>query len=493
MNNSRRSIKIAIPVPIIIIVVLAIIIAIIFCVLNSSESNEELFWKYFAQAGDITQVILNDKLNAQENFKQTNSYTSNGNIAVILTQGEVSTKRFNVSTNVRHDANTNRTHADVTLKNGELDVFNVSYANSNDIYGIKCDEVFGSYVGIQNSNLTALGASYGINNVPDTIDKNEYVNLFEVTDTQKQHITDIYLPIIMQHIDSELYEKTEENIEINGASYNTNAYKINLTSDNVYAIIVDCINTLKTDTETLMMISDKLSKLGFGTEYADTANLVQKLDEIVGQLQIQDNLIITVYESDETNIRTNIVFGSKANITYDRIGNISNLSADISYQKNINEGDEEGVIDLNTLAQTSSTTARFIINKNINENTTISNIQIIPDIQNLEENIDIQINMGAIQNDNITNSFSIIINRIENEKQYTTTITYNNNIAKADTVEEIEELSGNNTAIANNYTPEQFDIFIKTWTSMFIDKLSEKMNTLGLEEIANELEQINIE
>ena len=28
---------------------------------------------------------------------------------------------------------------------------------------------------------------------------------------------------------------------------------------------------------------------------------------------------------------------------------------------------------------------------------------------------------------------------------------------------------------------------------MFIDKLSEKMNTLGLEEIANELEQINIE
>ena len=84
MNNSRRSIKIAIPVPIIIIVALAIIIAIIFCVLNSSESNEELFWKYFAQAGDITQVILNDKFNSQEDFKQTNSYTSNGNIEVIL-------------------------------------------------------------------------------------------------------------------------------------------------------------------------------------------------------------------------------------------------------------------------------------------------------------------------------------------------------------------------------------------------------------------------
>lgn len=493
MNNSRRSIKIAIPVPIIIIVALAIIIAIIFCVLNSSESNEELFWKYFAQAGDITQVILNDKLNAQENFKKTNSYTSNGNIAVILAQGEVSSKRFNVSTNVRHDANTNRTHADVTLKNGELDVFNVSYVNSNDIYGIKCDEVFGSYVGIQNSNLTALGASYGINNVPDTIDKNEYVNLFEVTDTQKQHITDIYLPIIMQHIDSELYEKTEENIEINGVSYNTNAYKINLTSDNVYAIIIDCINTLKTDTETLMMISDKLSKLGFGTEYTDTANLVQKLDEIVGQLQIQDNLIITVYESNKSNIRTNISFGSKANITYDRIENIINFSADISYQTAKNENVEDEVIDLNTLAQTSSTTTKIIINKNINENTTISNIQIIPDVQNLEENINIQINMGAVQNNSITNSCSVIVNKIKDEKHYTTTITYNNNIAKADLVEEIEELTANNTAIANNYTTEQFTTFIKTWANIFINKLSEKMTTLGLEEISNELKQINIE
>ena len=60
-------------------------------------------------------------------------------------------------------------------------------------------------------------------------------------------------------------------------------------------------------------------------------------------------------------------------------------------------------------------------------------------------------------------------------------------------MEEIEELTVNNTAIANNYTAEQFDIFIKTWANMFIDKLSEKMTTLGLEEISNELNQINVE
>ena len=75
MNNSRKSLKIDIPFPILILVVIAIIIAIIFWVLNSRESNEELFWKYFAQASDVTQVILSDKLNAQENFKETKILT----------------------------------------------------------------------------------------------------------------------------------------------------------------------------------------------------------------------------------------------------------------------------------------------------------------------------------------------------------------------------------------------------------------------------------
>ena len=46
MNNYRKSLKIDIPVPILILVVIAIIIAIIFWVLNSRESNEELFWKF---------------------------------------------------------------------------------------------------------------------------------------------------------------------------------------------------------------------------------------------------------------------------------------------------------------------------------------------------------------------------------------------------------------------------------------------------------------
>ena len=71
--------------------------------------------------------------------------------------------------------------------------------------------------------------------------------------------------------------------------------------------------------------------------------------------------------------------------------------------------------------------------------------------------------------------------------------TYTNTTSKADTVEEIDELSGNNTAIANNYTKEEYTTFVKTWFNIFINKLADKMETLGVEEIANELKKIQFE
>lgn len=493
MHNIKK--KLIIIIPTIAVLLIAIIITILYFTTDLFKSNEELFWKYFSQAEGMTKIIDNDKVEEQEKFKQTSSYIANGDISFMLSQGENSLKQFNATTTSRHDVDTNRTYSDVILKNGELDIFKVSYINSGDIYGIKCDEIFGSYVGIQNSNITELGKKYGIENMPNSIDKNEYTNLLELTDAQKQYLVDIYLPIVNKYVPKEQYEKVKENIDINGVSYTANVYKIELTGDTVNSILIECLNTLKTDTETLMIVSEKMSKLGFGTENTDTANIISKIDEIIGKLQstpIQDSLTISVYENDGNNICTQINFGNKISAVYERVNNISRLSMDISYEKETAESNDE-IIDLNALVENSNITSRIIIEKNINENTTINNIQIVPDIQNSEENINISLNLSTVQNDNINNSYVIVLNQFQDDKKITTTINYNNNIVKTDTVEEIEELSGSNTAIANNYTKDQFTVFIKNWSNIFIDKLSEKMNTLGLEEITTELDKVNIE
>lgn len=492
MYNVKKKLII---IPIIVIVLLAGIITILYFTTDLFKSNETLFWKYFAQAEDITKVIINDKKNAQESFKETNSYTANGNVQFVLSQGEDSQKQFNATTTARYDINTDRTYADITLKNGELDILKASYINSGDIYGIKCDEVFYSYIGIQNSNLTELGQNYGIENIPNTIEKNEYENLLDLTDAQKQHLVDIYLPIIKNHISKEQYSKSKEDIEINGETYRTNVYKIEISGDDLNLIAIDILNALKSDTETLMIISEKMSKIGFGTEKTDTANIALEIDKIINELQatpIQENLSINIYENGGENVRTQIVFGSKINLTFDSIANRNKLSVDIVHTKNVEEADGE-IIDLNALAEETNITSRIIVEKNADSNITTNNIQIIPDLKKAEENIEISISLGSIQDNQITNAYVITLNQYNEDKKNTISITYDNNIVKAENVEEIEELTGSNTAIANNYTKEQFTSFAKLWGNIFIDKLTEKMETLGLEEISGQLEKLNIE
>lgn len=491
MYNMKK--KMMIIIPIIVVCLVAIILTILYFTTDLFKSKEELFWKYLSQADDINEIIQNDKEDLQENFRQTNSYTSSGNIAFVLTQGEDSLKQFNATTSSRHDVNTNRTYADITLKNGELDLINVSYAHTGDIYAIKCDEVFGSFVGIQNSNLTELCTNYGISNVPNSIDKNEYSNLLELTDAQKRHILDTYIPIVRNHINSEEYEKSKESIEINGRSYNANVYELKISGSSLKEIIIDCLNNLKTDTESLMLISEKMSKLGFIADYTDVTNITAKIDEIIEKLQsitIKDDLIITVYENGGNNIRTDVSFGDMLKLIYNRLEDNYKVSADIMHEREKEKLTDDEVIDLNALAQSNMITTRVIIEKNINNNMTTNNIEIIPNVEETEKNINILISMGNIQNNNINNSYSVIINTLIEDKVNTVTITYDDNIIKADSVEEIIELSGSNTAIANNYTKEQFTVFIKNWGNIFINKLSEKMTTLGLEEISSELEKI---
>ena len=92
-------------------------------------------------------------------------------MSLVIEQGENSSKQLNATTNARHDQNTGRTYAEAILKNGDIDLFKVSYINSGDIYGIKCDEIFPNYVGIQNADLSQLAANLGIpnSNIPNRI------------------------------------------------------------------------------------------------------------------------------------------------------------------------------------------------------------------------------------------------------------------------------------------------------------------------------------
>ena len=477
--------------PIGIIIIILIILTIIYLTTDVFKTDTELFWKYFAQNQDVLTIFINDKISMQNEFKENNSYTSQGKLLFELQQGENSSKQLDVETNLRYDVNTNRTYADAKLKNGDIDLFKVSYINSEDIYAIKCDEVFPNYVGIKNLNLNELANKYGIDGniiIPNTINLNNYKGSFELTDEQREYLANTYFPIIINNIAKEQYEKREETIEIDGTMHKTNMYKVLITSEEIKKIFIDCLNNLKSDNESLTIISDKLSYLQLGT---DLTNLRLKIEELIEQIQkseIKEDTNIYVYEENGVTIRTILQISNIITLTYDTntsltVDLVNNNSTNII--DNVTEGDNNEIINLNEYEnnqKNENVITRIIITKEETNEKEINKIKIIPRIDNEEQYINIESSMSNIQNNAFSNSFSIELSSLKSEKKETVKIIYNTNNTKVTDVEEIMELTDSNTAIANNYESNQFKEFIKNWLDIFINKLKEKLVMLGFEE-----------
>lgn len=480
-----------------IIILILLLITILYFTTDLFKSKEKLFWKYFAQNKDIINLFINDKNNKQSQFKAENSYTSTGNLELKIGQKDQSFKQLNATSTVRHDNLTNRTYADATLKNGDIDLFKVSYINSGDIYAIKCDEVFPNYVGIQNSNLTELASNYGIDNFPNSINLTQYTDLFEINDEQLKYVSDTYFPIIMNEIENDQYEKSDTIIEFNGEEYSVEAYSVSLTSDNFKRILIECLNTF------------------------DNTSPIEEAIEYIQEMNIQNNVNLYIYVDDGKVIRTEISSEGLFNIIYDRSTNLDSLTIDVNQSilqklgeqfSNIidnNTNDNNAGMALNDITSSENTNniedysdnnSNEIINLNevatetLNKKyskilltrrsegfNTINTLNIIPDAEESNRNIILTINMSEVQNNQINNSYNIEYNTSNGDQTQTLTIVYNINTTKADQVEEIPELSNSNTAIANNYEPSVFKNFINSWFLILKNKFSEKMVMLGFE------------
>ncbi len=493
---------------ILIIIVIVAAIAILYFTTDLFKSREQLFWKYFSQSIDLTEMISNDKYILQSNFKQNNSYTGSGIISFVKEQGENSSKQFNIATTSRHDATTGRTYTDATLKNGELDLLKASYINSGDIYGIKCDEIFPNYIGIQNSGLKQLASNHQLENaesLPDSINIENYTNLFTLTEEQKTHLQDVYLPIIMNNIPKDSYVKTTEQITVNNAidssvvsSYNANVYSVEISGENLKTILVSILNTLKSDTQTLIDLSGVFSKFGMGTDYTDTSNLSARISELINAVQnstFDEGLSIKVYESGRELIRVSMEMENEFEFTYDREEAQNTIILDIYNESITNETeetqqenvDENEIIDLNNVATSQNATeniSRIILNKNITDSNTSNTLQIIPNINNVDNKINVIFNMGQVQNNSYSNSIMLEIGNSSGEVTERTRVEYNNTVSSASEVEEIEELTSSNTAIANNYNADAFRNFAQTWFNLLKERIAQNMITLGFEEFA---------
>ena len=145
MYNSRKKIIITMVV-IFLIIILAIAGILVYITTDIFKSNQVLFYKYMGQTFENIKYVENTQLSEIENLKNQKPYTIEGALSfdaqeenTDINANMLSRMNLNIESKVNKPEEKAYTKANLTHNNQDL--FRVEYANSNNIYALKSDEI----------------------------------------------------------------------------------------------------------------------------------------------------------------------------------------------------------------------------------------------------------------------------------------------------------------------------------------------------------------
>ena len=321
--------------------------------------------------------------------------------------------------------------------------------------------------------------------------------------------------MISESISADKYVKLDKTqISVEGTSYETNAYQVVLDGNTLKQIIMNCLTTLKNDNATLVLISNKLTDLGLGSEYTDITKISEMIENLSTQVQNANNiaysLVITVYEHEGKTIKTEIEMNlnetenieslsnetmqNEAIVSSTNTSNISKLTIDklgtetisqaiVTVEQNQTTGITQNVITGETTEGTTQTTiSQLILQKNVTDTNTTNTITFIPDTSNTAQSITINKTIGKLVNNTATNSsdFALSISS-DGINVQTMQSNYTQNMQVATEVEEIMELKNSNTVIFNNYTSAQLIPYLTQIGQRAAEVIPSKLAQLGID------------
>lgn len=461
----------------IVIIILLIAIAVggvmLYLFTDLFKSNQTLFLKYIDQTIQGMKYETNDQTKDIIEAQKENPYQIKGTLnfdydgsenkqAEILKQIKVE-----LATNANGQEEKTYTKASVLYQNQNL--FNLEYANSNNIYALKSDEIVTAFIGVRNENLKVLAQKLGMqdnSNIPDSITPIDYEDLLNISEEEKQHISDTYLPVIVNNIEKSKYSK-QSNIPITkeGVEYNTTAYRLDLTSEDIANISVKLLETLKQDSITLNFIATKAKILNLPEEYTQVNNLTKQIDEQIKKIEDsekspENGVSIVVYEEKGQTVLTEIIIKNNVKFTL--------------YASNTNQKNSIYVMAENLSTSNDYNTVEIQVTQTKTAKQT--NTEILVNKDN-DKGLEIYLtNEGLSSDEKVTTTCEINYND-GNDKyiaNYEQEINFNEE-------NEIISLDNTNCAILNDYPTDQLSMLIVLIAQQTQNVMNQKMQQLGIQ------------
>lgn len=323
---------------IITITILLIILGIIFYILYQTtdyfKSKQQLFWKYAVQNSDVVNLFNNEPMNEIKKQKINNPYTTTSNFYIKVNNTNYT---VDMKTNAK---NANDVFSYVELKQNGNNIIDFNLVKKSNVVGIKMDELANGYITLKNSNLKDLAEKIGIEDkdkIPDNINWGTYIDILEISEEDKEYITEKYSNVILSNTNKKNYSKGESiGIKINDKIHTGVAYKITLTENESKKILSDIFMNLSTDSRTLNLISSKMKMLNFSAEHTQINRISSKFSEIserINEIETTDDdfIEITVYVENSSLLQTNIKIKDEKliKIVYDKESNKINIKQEL--------------------------------------------------------------------------------------------------------------------------------------------------------------------
>lgn len=473
----------------IIVIILLLVLAIggilLYLYTDLFKSNETLFLKYISQTTQSMKYETNEQLEDVLKNQEQNPYEVKGTLNFNY-EGEQNTnaeilKQLQLIVNSNVNKPEEKSYSKATLVYQDQNLFNIEYANSNNIYALKSDEIVTAFVGIRNENLKVLAQKLGISDttkIPDSIEFVDYEELLEISEEEKKHISDTYLPVIIESIPKEKYTK-QSNIPITkeGVEYNTNSYRLDLSSEEISNVLVKVLQTLQQDSITLNLITTKAKLLNLSEEYTQINKLTQviqeKIDDINDSRKLpEEGLSIIVYEEKGKTILTEFIIKNNAKITI--YANNENEKNNIyAMLENLSSDEDFKMVEMQIT--NTKTTAQ-------------SNTEILI---NKDNNIGIELyitNTGLASDGNVSSNCEIVYNQDNNKY----VVNYEQELNFVENENNIVNLDNTNCAILNDYPTDQLSMLIQLITAQTTNVLYQKIQQMGIIFANNQEQQIQI-
>lgn len=361
------------------------------------KSNEQLFWKYFSQNDEVSELISNDSIKKINQEKSSKSYVKSSKLEI---KQDDDTYTINLNSNA---INANNVYTDFEVIKNSNEVAKLKFVKKNNIVGIKMDELADGYIAVKSNRLKEVAQVVGVvdsSMVPENINTINAFDFFDVSKEDRDYIITKYGNIISGKTNSNNYKKIDEiKIKINDKFYDVKGYQLTLSEKETKEILTSIFEELSKDSNALNIISSKLKIMNIPEKYSSVNNLSNKFSEISSEINRastsdDEYMRIIVYVNNNKLIQTNIEFANGEKV-------IVNYSKDNNNFKIYKKHDEQTVDEVLDVAQSKENQYKFINAISNNLYNIIDNIDEISVSVNVsEEYSEIISNLDILSRDN---------------------------------------------------------------------------------------------